>query len=81
VEVIDKRRVDLRPSVLQRSETVWRDPHFTGLDSKRLRDIGGRSKDGAAFGIDFHGRVDRNRWIERWADFVVEILALEAVSD
>lgn len=81
VEVIDKRLVDLGPVVLQRSEPMWRDWHFAGLDAKRLRDIGGGRKDRATFCIDFHSRVGRNRSIERGGGFVVKILALEAISD
>jgi hypothetical protein len=77
--MIDKRLVDLGPVVLQRSEPVRRDGYFAGLGAKCLRDIGGGSKDGAAFSVNFHGRVGWNAGIERWADIVVKILALEAV--
>src|SRR5579871_3937143 len=81
VQVVDKRRVDLGPSVLQWSEPVWRHRHFTNLDSKCLRVIGCRSKDGTAFSIDFHGRVSRKRWIERWTGLEVKILGLEVILD
>ena len=81
VEMIDKRLVDLGPGILQRSEPVRGDRHFAGLDAKRLGDIGGGSKDGTAFDVNFHGRVGGNGWIERWAGIVVKILALEAVLD
>lgn len=81
VEVIDKWSVNLGPSILQWSEPVRWHRHFAGLGTKRLRDIGDGSKDWAAFGIDFHSRVGRNRWIERWAGLEVKMLALEAVLD
>ena len=68
---------------------MGRDLYLTALDAKRLRDIGGGSKDGTAFDIYFHrrvgrgGLVGRGRWIEQCAAMVLaargEILTLESV--
>jgi len=68
---------------------MGRDLHLAALDAKRLRDIGGGSKDGTAFDIYFHRRVGRDglvgrgRWIEQCAAMDLaargEILTLESV--
>ena len=81
VKVIHKRLVNLGPVILQRSEPVRRNGHFAGLNTRCLRDIGGGSKDGAAFDVNFHCGVRLNRWVERWVGIVMKILALDAVLD